>query len=429
MSPPRLPIPPLDEILKLAAEHKSLASLARAIGVKPDTLRAHLNREGWSDEVKAALQGRSLGEPAAAKPVDDPDRLKVVNLEGAVGVLKKERAELEKRLATREEFYDRMREIAKVPVDIPKLKVARQEPTKPTESAIVSFYDQQFGQLVRSFDVPNGKGNFGVRVFDDRLDRFVEGVTGILQARAAFYRLEELWIVFGGDQVEGDDIFGGQAWQLDLDPIEQTYQLQTKNAAAVSRIIQFAKERLGIPKVGIVAVDGNHGKVGGKKKGATPATYSWDHLHHLLVRDRLEGHPIDLFAIEHDSVFFKCAGHEFQAIHGDEIKGWGGLPFYGLTRFDGRSIRHHNRIYRYLLMGHHHQQAEIPNGSGEHFVMGDWVGGNNLSRAMTAGSRPQQKVLFVSPKWGVTAREPVYFMDAAEAYEATEIHEFAGTSA
>ena len=74
-------------------------------------------------------------------------------------------------------------------------------------------------------------------------------------------------------------------------------------------------------------------------------------------------------------------------------------------------------------MGHHHQPASIPNGSGETFVMGDWVGANNLSSQMTAASRPQQRVLFVSPKWGVTGSEPIYFQDAAEAYDPTPVHE------
>lgn len=380
---------------------------------------------------RSAVQHRVRKAREALGPIDeeitpgDPLRLKNIQLEDAVRTLKSQRNELEKRLATNDEFYEQMREICKVPVDVPKFKTARQRSEQPVESAIVPIYDQQYGQMVRAFDTPNGQGNFGVQVFDQRLARFVEGVCKILAARAAFYRLEELWVVFGGDQVEGDEIFPGQPWQLELDPVEQTYQLQVKNSDAVKQIIGFCKEKLGIPKVGVVAIDGNHGKVGGKRGGARPATYSWDHLHNLLVRDRLDGWPIDCYAIEHDSVFFRAAGHEFQAIHGDEVRGWGGLPFYGLTRFDGRSIRHHNRIYRYLLMGHHHQQAEIPNGSGEHFVLGDWVGANNLSRVMTAGSRPQQKVLFVSPKWGVTAREPVYFLDAEESYASTNVNEIA----
>lgn len=420
------PLPPEDEILAAAAASTSKREIAERLGWKSATLISKLLRPENAELNRKVIQALETGIASEKEDaVVDPDRLKVVQLQDAVSTLKKQRNELEKRLATNDEFYEHMREIASVPVDVPKFKVVKQDKAKPVESAIVPIYDQQFGQMVRAFDTPNGQGNFGVAVFDQRLARFVEGVCKILTARAAFYRLEELWIVFGGDQVEGDEIFPGQPWQLELDPIEQTYQLQIKNSEAVKQIIRHCKEKLGIPKVGIVAVDGNHGKVGGKRGGARPATYSWDHLHHLLVRDRLAGHPIDLHVIEHDSVFFKAAGHEFQAIHGDEIRGWGGLPFYGLTRFDGRSIRHHNRIYRYLLMGHHHQQAEIPNGSGEHFVLGDWVGANNLSRVMTAGSRPQQKVLFVSPKWGVTAREPVYFMDAAEAYEATAINDLA----
>lgn len=410
-----------EQFLEAAAKSTSQVDLAEKLGVPSGSITGLLRRRKLTDKVEALLRDRH----EIPEPEEREERIKTVQLEESLKLAKKSLAEYEREFASREEFYEKMREICRVPVDIPKLKTARQDTKRPRESAIVSVYDQQYGQLVRSFDTPGGKGAFGAQVFDKRQERFVKGVTGILRARAAFYNLQELWIVFGGDQVEGDEVFAGQAWQLELNPVEQVYTLQAKNAAMVEALVRFAKEEVGIPRVGIVYVDGNHGAVGGKRGGARPANYNWDHLHHLLVRDRLEHLPIDLQAVEHDSVFFRAQGHEFQAIHGQEIRGWGGLPFYGLTRFDGRSIRYHNRIYRYLLMGHHHQQAEIPNGAGEHFVMGDWVGPNNLSRHMVAGSRPQQKVLFVSPRWGVTAREPVYFLEAEDAYAPTDVQELA----
>ena len=187
---------------------------------------------------------------------------------------------------------------------------------------------------------------------------------------------------------------------------------------AIREVVQFAVSELGIQHIGCYGVDDNHGKVGGKRGGARPATYSWNWLFlKILFEQRLAKDRIDEFAIEPGgSLFFRCAGHEFQLIHGHQVRGWGGLPFYGLTKFDGRSIRLHNKIYRYLLMGHHHQPGVIPNGAGETIVSGDWVGANNLSGMITAASRPQQNVLFVAKKWGITGIERVYFQDADEAY-------------
>jgi hypothetical protein len=142
---------------------------------------------------------------------------------------------------------------------------------------------------------------------------------------------------------------------------------------------------------------------------------SWDWLMTEFLKLRLAGHPIDVFANEAaGALLFETMGHNFLLIHGQEIRGWGGIPFYGFTRFDGRAIRMTGEIFDYCLSGHIHQPAQIPNGSGgEYIISGDWVGANNLSGQITAASRPQQNLLFVAQKWGVTERVPIYFQEAA----------------
>ena len=74
-------------------------------------------------------------------------------------------------------------------------------------------------------------------------------------------------------------------------------------------------------------------------------------------------------------------------------------------------------------MGHHHQAGEIPQNTGaETIISGDWVGANNLSGIITAASRPQQKILYVAEKWGITSTERIYLTDDADAYEQSPIH-------
>ncbi|MDQ3730262.1 MAG: hypothetical protein M3355_11820 [Actinomycetota bacterium] len=350
--------------------------------------------------------------------VMDPVRVKADQDKAVIKALRKENEEYRKALASQEEFFQRLVDVTKLPVRPLKVRVAKQEERKPARSVIAPIFDQQFGQFVRPSDTPGDRGGFSVSVFDKRLRRWVDGLTGILAHYATSYRIEELIIPFGGDNVEGDEIFPGQAWQLELNPPEQVWDLAGKMDQALRTVVAHAREELGVKRIALYGVDDNHGKVGGKKAGARPATYSWNWLYQKILFDlHLRGVPIDEKVIEPGgALFFYGAGHQFQLIHGHQIRGWGGLPFYGLTRFDGRSIRLHNTIYRYLLMGHHHQPAEIPNGAGETIVSGDWVGANNLSGMMTAVSRPQQRVLFVAKKWGVTGGERIYFQEADEAY-------------
>ncbi len=404
----------------------SKTAAAEYYEIPTTTFRGWLKRQKLTDKVDEVLAATrqtvnsTLPDP---KPVDDPDRIAADRMRDQVRVLKKENREYAKRLASQAEFFEQIVDATRIDVETPKFKQRKQSGKKPPNSVIAPIFDQQYGQFVRPNDTPGNRGNFSVDEFDKRLARWVDGVCGIIGKRAEGYNIEELIIPLGGDQVEGDEIFAGQAWQLEIDPPRQVWELSVKMDTAIREVIRYAKEEVGIPWIGIYGVDDNHGKVGGKRSGARPATYSWNWLFQMILFDRLRAQPIDeMIAEPGGSLFFRCASHEFQLIHGHQIRGWGGLPFYGLTRFDGRSVRLHNRIYRYLLMGHHHQPAEIPNGAGETIVSGDWVGANNLSGAMTAASRPQQKVLFVSDRWGVDGSERIYFAEADEAYAPTRIH-------
>lgn len=360
--------------------------------------------------------------------VQDPERLRRERMEAELRVLKRENKQYSDALLKQEAFFERIVEASRIPVTKPKYKVARQKTSKPHRSVVVPIYDQQYGQLVRAGDTPGDRGGYSTDVYDQRQARWLEGVTGSIRNYADSYAIDELVIVLGGDHVEGDEIFAGQSWQLELDPCRQVVSLAAKMGdpdGALPSLIRFAKEEVGVPYIAVYGVDDNHGKVGGRKSGARPSTYSWNWLLMEMLRDKLRAQPINEFAVEPaGAIFFYAAGLEFQAVHGHRgIRGWGGIPFYGIQRYDARSVRLHNRMHRYILMGHIHTPAEITVGTGaEAIVSGDWVGANNLSADIVAASRPQQKVLYVAQKWGVVETARIYLTDAATAHAPTRIY-------
>lgn len=423
-----------DTIIALVREHGSATAVSRHLGIPRNSFQHHIEKRGLLARCAEARQEHTVANrrpieqhPVTAEPapVDDPQRVRIDQLSAQVATLKRENTAYAKALAKQEEFFDRIVEATRVPVEQVKLKPPRKrKPSLPHRSVVAPLYDMQFGQLVRQSDTPGGRGQFNTKIFDERLARYVDGATGNIRDYAQSHTIDELIIPFGGDHVEGDEIFRGQPWQLELDPCRQVWELTLKIHDAIERIVRFAKEEIGVPHIAMYGTGGNHGKVGGRQKGATPASYNWDILFLTILFDRLRGLPIDETAIDAaGSVFFYAAGIEFQMVHGHEIRGWGGLPLYGLQRFDARSVRLHNRLYRYLLMGHHHQPAEITTGSGaETIVSGDWCGANNMSGIITAASRPQQKLLFVANKWGITETARIYLTDAETANAPSPIY-------
>lgn len=400
-----------EQLIAEVEAHGSIKDAALAHGAKPDTVR-----KAWSEIglPKRPNGPKPRGLDLDKRPIRDPERIREDQIEAERKHLRRENTELREELANREAVVGRILDAARMPVDVPRYTVAKQDRALPVRSAVLPVFDCQFGQLVRPEDTPLGVGEFNTGIFDQRLQRWLEAVTGSMRDYAASHRIEELVIPFGGDNVEGEDIFGGQAWQLELDPARQTVEFARRWTGVLQELIAFAKEEVGIKRIAVYAVPGNHGKVGGKRKGATPSTMSWDWLAMEWLKDALRAEPIDVWGIEPGgALLFESMGHLFLTIHGDEIKGWGGLPFYGMTRYDGRAMRLTGEVYDYCLMGHHHQPASIPNGSGGEFIVsGDWVGGNNLSRFLAAASRPQQRLLFVSEKFGITENVPIYLAES-----------------
>ncbi len=391
----------------LADHDWSIAATVRALGGICATKARKLRDEyGIVVPSKAPLP----------QPVDDPKRLATRAHEEEIKYLKRQVSELDKALTGREAIFQRIIEAAQIEVPKISLKIPAKRLKKlPVRSAVLPIFDIQYGQLVQPQDTPLGLGEYSTTIFEERLSRWYEAVTESLRDYAASHSITELVIALGGDLVEGADIFAGQAWQLEVDPAKQSVELSVHLANALGDLIAFAKTEVGVRKVMLSAVPGNHGKVGGKKAGAIPATMSWDWLMVEFLKLRLANHPIDVFANEPGgALLFESMGHTFLQIHGGEVRGWGGIPFYGFTRFDGRAIRMSGQIFDYCLSGHIHQPAIIPNGSGgEYIVSGDWVGANNLSGQITAASRPQQRLLFVSEKWGLSENVPIYFAEAA----------------
>jgi len=408
--------PSPQEIIDAVAAYGSIRKASAACGWARSSVQDWIAEHGIKAEVEAA-KARALAAsehveaPMVPSP-DDHDAIRLVGQAAEIRALKRALKQHQEALANRAEVVQQIVDAARIPVEAPAFAIAPQDGELPERSIVLPIFDLQYGQFVRPEDVPFGKGGFTEAIFDDRLAAYVDKVCRFLRDRAASTRFTEAHIVLGGDLVEGSDIFAGQTWQLHSDPVRQTLDLRVKLRGALLTMIRFLREQLGARVVAVYAVPGNHGKLGGKRSGAMPTTASWDWLLGELLRDDLSGH-VDLFVNESaGALMFETLGHTFLTVHGDEVKGHSGIPFYGLTRFDGRAIRLAEAVYDYCLLGHHHQPATIPNGSGGEFIMsGDWVGGNNLSKWIVAASRPQQRVLLVGAKYGVATDERIYFDD------------------
>lgn len=298
----------------------------------------------------------------------------------------------------------------------PKLLKPSRGPQFDSEVEIVLHVsDIQYGEVVHAEDVPGGR--YSPDIFaDERLPRYIEATTEMLIAVANQHRISRVWILQGGDFVEGQDVFKGQAWHLALDAGQQVAQLSALWASAVAEIAGVAKALCPDCIVAITSVPGNHGVHGGRSAGAMPPTLSYDWLTYELTAAHLSGMPecgnvdfIDRAA--HRAVYFESAGHVFLLTHGDQDRGGNGVagvPVVSMFKNDLTVRQATGLNHRYHLSGHVHRPTSFTiGGDAERLVNGDWVGANNLSVGRGGGSEPTQRSYVVHPEYGVSQLWPI----------------------
>lgn len=409
-----------EELQHIAAQHTSLSSIARELGVSKSTFIDHLDARGYKDEVY-----RSLNEGIDLNLKHD-----VLSKEGREGYardselksLRKEAKRLQKAVFDQEAALERFVEASNEPRVAPGFEFRSVDGPKKRD-AILHMSDWHYGQLVLPESTAGGVNFFNRDVFEQRLGKYVDSVCATLEDFSGAYTLENLIFALGGDMVEGYGVFEGQEWHLWEDPMVQVVNACDLYSAAMHEIMGVAIENCGVKNVSVMAVPGNHGKPGGRKAGATPSTYSYDWLLYKLLEKELKNYPIFNYAIEPaGECYFVSQEHTFSMHHGDEIRGWAGLPFYGIARHDAKTIRTNHVINDYALLGHHHQQAEIPVGYGIAYISGNAVGPNNLKR-FVGGGPASQRLLFVSKEHGAAWPLTIYLQSKEERLIRPTVHE------
>ena len=162
----------------------------------------------------------------------------------------------------------------------------------------------------------------------------------------------------------------------------------------------------------MVAVSGNHGRIG--RKGEFKHHVNWDYIISKSLEDQFSritdrvtfNVPKSPFAI------VDIEGWTFLMRHGDGIKSWGGIPFYGIARSTGRWVAMQASVgkrFDYMAMGHFHQRADLPYTGGEVLMNGSFVGTSQFTvEVMESASRPEQIFGMVHPKHGLGGRYPIH---------------------
>jgi hypothetical protein len=398
------------------AGEPAVDALARAKSLTGDDLVRMVDALG--KRTAAAALGCGLDELQAiaeARGVSLPERsFKSPRLAAAERKIK----DLEQRDEGTRELREAITLAAGSLLDLePPEPVVTARPGGPRRATPVDLHfhvsDIQYGEVVHGSDVPGG--DYSPAVFaDERLPRWTEAAVELIEDAADAHPLGWVWLLLGGDLVEGHDVFKGQPWHLAMDAGAQVVSLAGLLAPRLAQVAGVAKAH-GAEGVVIATVVGNHGVHGGRSAGAVPATLNYDHLTHELIRQTLGGMTnagdVDYYHPgAHRALYFQSQGHVCLMTHGDQDRGGGlvGVPVVTGLRNDLMVRVSTGLNHRYHYSGHFHKPHTMRvGGDSERIWNGDWCGANNLSVGRGGGSEPTQYA-YVLHRLGMLSRHPIY---------------------
>lgn len=261
--------------------------------------------------------------------------------------------------------------------------------------------DAQVGERVEKDEV-QGVSEYNSDIYAERLERWGDKIELFKKQDRKSLGLNKLVVTHLGDQIEGETVYAGQSFYIDQPAVDQLFmsvELETKQLLRLAGLFN---------KIEVFCVPGNHGRLG--VKGQHHKRTNMDYIFYKVLKMALQHQPnVRLYVSESPGMIVKHGEYVFAYKHGEHIRSYVGLPYYGLERDYHRMQVLYNMRIHYEFVGHHHQPANIKDNI---FVNGAMVGGSDLSiNVMTQSNRPSQTIFYFDHKEGINRETKLYLAD------------------
>lgn len=250
--------------------------------------------------------------------------------------------------------------------------------------------------LVHATDWQLGKrtGSYSIETCESRIMQFASKIERLTEIQRADHPVRRCHVMFGGDMVEGTNIFPGQAWEVEAHLFEQLF--------ATARLMEgFVRHLLGVfDSVDVTCEYGNHGRLG--RKGENPSGDNVDRMAYAIAADRFEDEPRVSWTTSGDWYqIVEIGKYRALLVHGDEIKSFGGnTPAFGILRKCNQWATGVVDDFNDVYMGHFHTPMTLTmSNGGQIYVSGSPESENAYAAEFVAATgKPSQRLHFVDPE-------------------------------
>lgn len=276
---------------------------------------------------------------------------------------------------------------------LPKIKRLRFPKAKgDPEHFVLLVSDLQAGHKTKSFNL---------RILGERVKRLVKHTLLVTDLHRRSHPVPRLSIFLMGDLIQHERIGA----LVSLDELEDTVKVQLFDAVIpylTEAIYTLAGE---FEEIDIYCVRGNHGSYG--KFAAT--TTNWDDVAYRFLEmsfkksDHIKFHIADNFY-----QLAEIEGYKFLMLHGDDIRSWMNLPWYGVTQ---KAMRWYQSIvhFDYLCLGHFHTFAAFDWNNTEIIMNGTFCTDDAYAlKKLGMGGTPKQILFSVHKDYGVVFLRKIF---------------------
>jgi hypothetical protein len=296
---------------------------------------------------------------------------------------------------------------------------------KGTEQiAIAHLSDTQMGKRTASYDSVVGA---------QRCHLFAQKIVEITKGKRAGSTSKELRLYLGGDMVEGEyGNYPSQPYDIDSPVIAQA--MRTCPDIFEGMIYYFLRY---FDKVHVVGVPGNHGR-GASRHQTRHHLTNWDRVCYWILRDRVLGSGVkakEKCSCGSNKMWKNCCGKDVRKrvtfdiaedfwcldrvwdwgnliVHGDQIRGWAGIPYYGVQKKTHGWADAMPKDWDNLLFGHFHTYAAGTINYRRWFCNGTTESANSYAlEELAAAGPPSQRLLFMTEKHGIISDHQIFLED------------------
>lgn len=338
----------------------------------------------------------------------NPTDERIMKLEQEVLLLKDEAKvqsklvkEYRKKAALFEAVMEEVGKICTPLIPLPKAPIVPRTKHTVEEDLVLHLSDEHMDETVKPHQV-QGLENYTFPIAMRRAENLVDRTLKFTQQTLSNYKFKNLWVLAYGDHTSGEI----------HDSVSRSYfQNQFRNCFAVGQVHAFMIRDLApyFETVKVVYIAGNHGRRT-PKKDYHGAWNNWDYMvgetAHLLC-DKMKN--VEFLIPDAFNINVNINGFNFAIEHGDEIKSWNSIPFYGMERKSRRLVALNamqGRQIHYTVYGHFHKPTTFSDlGDTETIINGTWKGTDPYSLGAFSGyTEPSQWIHGVHHENGLSWR-------------------------